>query len=141
MRETFTRVALVAALNRLASVPPPATSTLIMRTILLTLETGMPAKLVVKLLETFVAGCAVGGWSQCDSNIWNGFLRCIYKTSPDCFPVLVALPADQLNLALAFDVVNAKERAALKEGLTKWAGEELQCKRRIPGAAKAVLGL
>lgn len=101
----------------------------------------MPAKLVVKLLESFVAGCAVGGWSRCDSNIWNGFLRCVYTTTPDCFPVVVALPAEQLNLALAFDVVSAEERVALKEGLTKWASEELQCKRRVPDAAKAVLGL
>lgn len=53
MRETFLPVVVVAALNRLASVPPPQTPKLLMRTMLLALQTGMPPKLVVKYVYLF----------------------------------------------------------------------------------------
>ena len=177
MRETFLPVVVVAALNRLASVPPPQTPKLLMRTMLLALQTGMPPKLVVKcvylfsqstwtdiilyrldsfinllcsllfllmirnrLLSTFAESCT-GVWAECDADVWNGFLRCLYTTQPDCFPVIVTLPTAQLNEALAFEAVTAEEQEQVRAALTKWAREEIQIGRPIPDAAKACLSL
>lgn len=93
-KEVYTSEVLIGVLQQLVEVVP--IPTLLMRTIIqsLTLYPRM-SNFVLNLLQRLILKQV---WRQ--KIIWDGFLKCVQRLKPQSLPVLLHLPAQQLQSAL-----------------------------------------